>query len=39
MRVSLSPSIVRSSDSKEVDIVVENGTIKIKAVQENNKEG
>jgi hypothetical protein len=37
--VSLPPSIVRSLDSEEIDIVVENGTIKIKAVQENNNEG
>jgi hypothetical protein len=37
--VSLPPSIVRSLDSEEVDIIVENGTIKINTVQENSNEG
>jgi hypothetical protein len=39
MLVSLSPSIVRSLDSEEVDIVVENGIIKLIAVQEIDKKG
>jgi hypothetical protein len=36
--VSLPPSIVRSLESKDVDLIVENGTIKLNPVQENNKE-
>jgi len=37
--VSLPPSIVESLDSKEVEIIVENGAIKLNPVHENNKEG
>jgi hypothetical protein len=37
--VSLPPSIVRSLESKEIDIIVEDGSIKMKEVKENNEEG
>jgi hypothetical protein len=36
--VSLPPSIVGSLNSKEVEIIVENGAIKLNPVRENNKE-
>jgi hypothetical protein len=36
--ISLPPSIVRSLDSEEVDLIVENDIIILNPVQKNNKE-
>jgi hypothetical protein len=37
--ISLPPSIVRSLESKEVDLIVENGIIILNPVHEYNEEG
>jgi hypothetical protein len=39
MLVSLPPSIARSLESKEIDIIVDDGTIKLNSVEEMNMEG